>query len=206
MPFLGVLIVPLEQNNHWHQYQFKSIKPNTVKFLPNSIDIHVDQSSSPLLYIFDKPLRVTQLQVKAVLKGQTPQIPAGKTEKEFDDFTLRVGLILKGKGRLNWAQRIAAPKWVIDMEKLLPQNAGIDKVYFFTTCQNQQLINQTYFNYTSKKFKQTCVKLLKSEGEFKIESSTIPHKEVLGLWIGSNGDHTQSKFQVELKEILINHN
>ena len=206
-PFFAFLLIPLNQSSNWHYYTFDNIPANQVSHQKQSLSIEVSKSASPLLYIFPKEKSVTKISISAIANGTLPRFPkiAIQGSKAYDDFTLRLGLIIKGESRLNWLQRQMAPSWVTNMEKLLPDNKGIKKVLFFTTCQQQNLFHKKRTHFLNSRFEEECVKLIAQPGDISFAKKLEKPLQVLGLWIGSDGDQTSSQFQVQINKIQINY-
>ena len=91
----------------WQRLEYANIEPNTFIQLPDGIKISVRETKSPLIYVFDKPQKITSVNVTGYISN-LPVIPDGKEqgEKGLDDFALRFGLALQGQKRLNFAQKL----------------------------------------------------------------------------------------------------
>ena len=200
-------LVPLESSQDWHQYNFKNIAPNVISHSSSGLKISVNQSASPLIFVFPKALSPQSLEIDAVFNGDLKIIPPNKSQgfKEHDDFLLRVGIIIEGRDRLNWFQRQLAPSWLADMEKMLPNNKGIDKVYFLTSCRQKKLLNKVRRHVLNTKLVEECVAYIKQNGSFKLKKSWSNSPKILGLWISSDGDDSQSRFEILIEKIKINY-
>lgn len=203
----ATFLVPLGPAENWHHYAFENIQTNKIEFKKEGLFIEVKSSASPLVYVLPKERAVTSLFVKASVSGKIPKFkkPALQGQKHFDDFILRVGLIVKGDSRLNWFQRRLAPKWLNDMEDLLPNNLGIKKVLFFTTCQQPQLLNKEREHHLNSLLVEKCVALIKGVGQFNLPVEFGQPIEILGLWISSDGDQTKSQFKVNINKIKLSY-
>lgn len=199
-------LIPLGQAPLWHNFKFTSIPANQVSHQGNQMRISVRQSASPLLHRFDAPTQVTGFKIKAKVSGQLPDLKADiQGRPQTDDFILRFGLIVKGRSKLNWFQRQFAPGWLVKMEKLLPNSYGIKEVMFFTTCQHQIIYQQLREHALDPSLKETCVKLIKETGSFEIDHQLEKPLEVVGLWIGADGDQTKAEFDLNLEKVEINY-
>ena len=200
-------MIPLGPSPQWNHYQFSGIAPNSVQWQSDQIRIEVDQTASPLLYTLKNEVLVKTLNVKAQILAPFPKIPTNRAQgqRNADDYILRFGLIVKGDDRLSWLQRRLAPSWLVEMEKQLPEKWGIEKVMFFTTCRQKKLLNQERSHFLSSKFAEKCVTFLEREGAFEIDVALGNPENVIGLWIGSDGDDLKSKFQLILEKIQLNY-
>ncbi len=207
LSLFATFLIPLGPSERWKNYTFSDIKPNKVTFSEEAVTLMVNHSASPLLYNLPETLDTTSVQVKATLKDSLQPLPQGaqQGEKNYDDFILRVGLILKGDDRLSWLQRRVAPAWLIEMEKQLPEDIGIDKVLFYTTCRQKQLVNKKRNHFLSSKLEEKCVTLLDGTGEFEISVNLEKPKKVVGIWLASDGDDLKQKFQLQIHKIELNY-
>lgn len=214
--FAGFLI-PLGPSSQWHEFNFLSEMPNKVSFSKSSLDISVDQSASPLIYVFKKPVNLKSLQVQFNVKGFPKSLPRNVTQgfKGSDDFLLRVGLIYRGKKRMNWLQRQLAPSWLVGMEKLLPEGMGVDKVHFISTCRDPKILNKLKKHFLDSTMMAECTSFVEDRNNpliaeklngksIEIFKSFEAPPEVLGLWIASDGDDLKSRFQIQITKLKIN--
>ena len=191
----------------WHPYKYNNIKNNRIQHTQEALEIHVDQSASPLIYPFDRPIVVHGFSLEADLIGSPPKIPKDKQqgEKGFDDFVLRLGFIIKGENRLSFAQRWLAPQWLVDMEALLSNGMGIKEISFMTTCLQKANLGKKRQHSFNKKLKEHCIFHLEKEGPFQLNHNFKKPLTSLGLWISSDGDDTKSRFQLRIKSLNIHH-
>jgi len=125
------LKIPLDSSNRWQALRYKNIPANRIRFSKDGMTISVNNSASPLIYPLDQPLLVTRLRVEAQIEGSLNVGGPRQGEKGYDDYVLRIGLVVPGKKRLNFIQRMTAPEWVRALFKLAPEGTGISKVQFF---------------------------------------------------------------------------
>ncbi len=201
---MGVLI-PLAPESQWKQYIFNGVPQNKITYDRKRLSIVVEKSASPIIHAFKAPKKVNHLKIKAKLIGSLPQLPKNKKQgrKDTDDYVLRVGLITKGDQKLNWFQRQLAPQWLIKMENQIPDPYGVKNVEFFTTCLSREDVDQRSSHYMNEILQQTCITHLQSEGEFTIEKQLSSPLNVIGIWVGSDGDQLNSQFTLEITEIEI---
>jgi hypothetical protein len=205
--FLSLFIVPLNQSPQWQELNFNKIKANHVEYSQEKIKISVTESASPLIYSFDSKKKITAFEVTAHVSENYPQIPSQKVQghKGFDDYVLRFGLIITGNKKMSWLNRLSAPEWLLKMEKLLPEDQGINEVLFFTTCQNSNQLNKTKTHSLSSLLKETCIEHLTKSGSFTLKKDLPEPLEAVGLWISTDGDETKSTFQLEINKIKLNY-
>lgn len=204
---LALLILPLNQPDQWHSFKFSTVDANKITHLERGLQIQVNSSASPLLFPFKQPKKITSLAVKAHFTGDIPNIPKNSLQghPRWDDFVLRIGLILKGKNKLNWFDRQFSPDWLINMEKLLPNDFGIKEVHFYTTCQQDKLLNQKRTHIMDHHLKETCVFKINSDPHIHWNHKIENPQTILGIWISSDGDQTKAKFKLTIEELKLNY-
>ena len=198
------VLVPFD-SNQWHSLRYRSIPSNVVQFFKERILIKVKNSASPLIYpMTNQPLLLTGIAIEGkidrLIHISTPQ-QQGK--QGLDDFILRFGLVLMGHKRLNWFQRSIAPEWIIKMYDLAPKNQGIDHIYFLNAVQSPTLLNVKRTHPLSEYIKEHYVWLMNKSGEFSYSYRFPKPKQTAALWISSDGDDTQSEFNLEIKKISL---
>lgn len=198
------VLVPFNPSQ-WHSLQYRSIPPNTVQFSKDHILIKVKNSASPLIYpMTNNPLSLTGI----AIEGQIDRLihittPDQQGKDGLDDFILRMGLVLIGHNRLNWLKRQIAPKWIIKMHDLAPANQGIDHIYFLSAVQSSNLLNVQRTHPLSQYIKEHYVWLMNKPGDFSYSYRFQIPKQTVALWISSDGDDTQSEFNLTIKKISL---
>jgi hypothetical protein len=124
-------------------------------------------------------------------------------EKTFDDFALRIGLVIKGDKRLNWFQRSVAPEWVLTLYGLAPKKVGIDQILFLAATQQDEKLDTQRAHPLSDLINEKFVWKLDQEGEFSFEVDLPESKDVLAVWLSSDGDDTDSVYQITYNEIIL---
>ncbi len=195
------------KSESWKIVDYGKIPAHLVSFADTSMQIQVQKSAAPIVYPFEKPLFVTGVQVQSSVSGALPHLPKGlqQGQKGADDATLRLGLIVRGDKKLNWFQRKIAPRWLLELEKLMPQNYGIRHVQFISTCQQRELLHKKRTHYLDSSLKEECVTFLEKAGPFTLSKKWTQPLQVLGVWIATDGDDTQSRFELNIHNIEISH-
>ncbi len=200
-----------QASQKWESLQYDKIAPNKVSVLDPAkgqglIKIEVKNSSSPTIRSFTKPQSFDSVFVKGKITGSL-NLPKDANQFEVDDFTLRVGLVLAGDKRLNWAQRqLPKPKWVTRMFSMAPKGTGIKNIYFlnvghFPLNKNPKL-NQRAHPLSKYLYEEIMVSA--KTGEFQFTKKFDQPEKLLGLWLSANGEHTNSSFSVTIDQIKIN--
>ena len=200
----SLIVLPLNVNS-WKQLEFRNIKANTVSTIKQNGDhlkISVSQSASPLVYKFDKPKRIKSLNVEArLLSGSLDFHGITQGASGADDFLLRVGLVAKGNQQLNFLQKIVAPSWVKELHRMGKESTGIDKIYFYNIASEALSWNERIHPRSNLIVEKIVGKIQNN----KIQFTVIPdqNKEILGLWISSDGDDSKSNFDLEIEKISV---
>ena len=193
--------VPLSSSNRWQALHYKNIPANQFGFSKDGMTISVNNSASPLILPLEKPLFVTRLRAKGQLKGKLNVDSSRQGEKGYDDYVLRIGLVVPGEKRLNFIQRRTAPNWVQTLFKLAPEGTGISKVQFFNVAASPDQIGKTRQHPLSNLLYETVVAAPAPGGHLEFNINLNPPTEVLALWISSDGDDTQSHYSVQLQRL-----
>ncbi len=205
----GAINVPMQlDKQHWHALKYHNIRANRVNQVEQGLRIQVNKSASPLIYIFDRPQIIHEISVTGVM-GRLPAIPQGikQGDKGADDFPFRLGLVLEGEKKLNFAQKLIATQWVKILFDLAPDDTGIDRIMFLNlanpgTGQRDKVQHEQFGRkglYTETIVGQVAV------GENFGFRYTLPMPEkVLALWISSDGDDTGSSYALTVNSISYN--
>ncbi len=196
----AALVVPLDQAS-WSSLAYKDIPANQVSHA-EGITVTVDASAGPLVHKFRAPLSLSRLAVSATFEGQL------RTSQKLgalggDDFPLRIGLIVAGKKRLSFLQRLTAPDWVKKLYALAPEGEGVEKIQFLNfTAQNHEASFSFRTHPKSKLLEERVVGRF-VDGKLQQEVMIQPAGLVLGLWLSVDGDDTKSRFVTAIKQIVI---
>lgn len=198
--------VPMQLNKqHWQALEYNNIRANRVSQVEQGLQIQVDGSASPLIYVFDQPQTIRQISVMGAL-GQLPVIPQGlkQGEKGADDFPFRLGLVLEGEKTLNFAQKLIAAQWVKILFDLAPEKSGIDHIMFLNlTNQGPGQSFRTQREHPGGKglYTETIVKQVTADENFDFSYTLSMPKKVIALWISSDGDDTGSNYALTVNSI-----
>ena len=195
-------VVPF-QSEKWHSLKYGSIPASEVLFNPDHINIKVRSSAAPLIYpMAHNPLSIKEVSIKGIVSSLLDISPAEKQgEKGFDDFNLRLGLVLLGKERLSWYQKAVAADWVKQMFALAPKDQGIDRIYFLNGVLSSNLINKKRTHPLSKYIEEHYVWLMNQKGSFDYTYIFDEPKKTGALWISADGDDTGSNFDLKIEGI-----
>lgn len=195
-------IIPLNQNQ-WHSLSYSSLPANRVNFSSGKMLIDVQNSASPLIYpMTQNPKGIKKISIQG---HSAPLIQIDSAEKQgqegFDDFALRLGLVLLGDKRLNTIESLLAPDWVEKMFALAPQDQGIDHILFLTAVSSPQILNQKRVHPLSEYLHECYVWLMNRPGDFSYSYTFKTPQQTGALWISADGDDTQSHFQISIHKI-----
>lgn len=197
--------VPLDLDRpNWQTLEYKGIPANTVRQTDDVVKIGVNASASPLIYVFDQPQSLKQIQVKGEIIGNLPGIPneLKQGEQGADDFAFRIGLVIAGTKRLNFAQKLIAADWVTTLYDLAPEGEGIDHVQFLNLANpGTTTWNQRVHPLSKGLFVETIVNKIHPNENFELNYTLPEATRVLALWISSDGDDTASSYTVKLNNI-----
>lgn len=201
LPTQEIALDPEAKN--WQSLNYRNIPANTFSLDDSSLKIEVNASAGPLIYVFDRPVMMQQIFAQGQL-GQLPSLPPGliQGEKGADDFVLRIGLVLAGDKTLNFAQRLIAAPWVNTLFSLAPSDEGVDHVQFLN------LANPGSRPWKSRQhpdgkglFQEIVVGDAKANKTFQLNYQLPEARRVLALWISSDGDDTDSSFELHINRI-----
>lgn len=194
LALLAVLAVPLEDGNRWHHLSYKGIPPNRVTHAPGELRISVDKSGSPLFFRFEKLREVSAVEARGRFEG----LPA---EEKGDDLPLRVGLVIQGKRRLGWLERLFAPGWLKDLHDLIPDGAFAEVA--FLTASRLQPPGTRRLHPKSRYVTEEVALAVKEPGPFTLKHVYPEPRPSLGLWLQADGDDTGSAFTVVLNGLAL---
>ncbi|CAM3698335.1 hypothetical protein [Parendozoicomonas haliclonae] len=199
----GYALNPLEDKNGWQLLSYSSIPPNQVEIENGEMIIAVNQSASPIIYPFQKPLAVSEISLDIRVIGQLQGMASAQGEKGADDFLFRLGLVYEGEQTQNIFQRAIAADWVKTLFALAPAGTGVDHIAFFNLFTDPQLEGKQRVHPASDLLHESFV-LQAEDGEtqlFRIQPDS--DRKVLALWISSDGDDTGSAFTVRLNNFQV---
>ncbi len=195
----ATILVPLTPAD-WNQLKYSSIPSNDLSFTESKqMVIEVKESASPIFHKLAKPIKVKSLKVSGEIKGRLNLENKIQGNKGADDFAVRIGLVLKGNKKLNFAQKIIAAKWIKDLYALAGNSSGIDHIEFINVSA-QDLKWEKRVHPLSDLLKEEIVGKVES-GLFEIQKKFDSPVEVIAIWLSSDGDDTKSIYTVRLDKI-----
>lgn len=198
----GRFKVPLTTQGNWQILQYSSIPANAVKFCEQGLLIRVDASASPLIYPLS-PRQVNTVTFSIEIEGDLNlgRVPQGS--KRGDDFLFRLGLVYEGDRTAGFFERHFAADWVTTLFDLAPENTGIDKIDFYNVYSDPRLANKHREHPLSDLVHENFRFAAPEDGKLSGKIHTHNNERVLALWISSDGDDTDSQYQVRIKEIIL---
>lgn len=204
-PGLYAAEVPLDLDHpNWQTLEYKGIPPNTVRQIGDAVQIDVNASASPLIYVFNQPQELREMHVSGSIIGDLPDIRAGilQGDKNADDFAFRIGLVIAGSKTLNFAQKLVAADWVTTLYELAPEGEGIDHIQFLNLANPDTNAWRQRVHPSSKGlFVETIVDQIHADQDFMLDYALPEPTRVLALWISSDGDDTASSYTIKLNKI-----
>ncbi|MDD0852763.1 hypothetical protein HBN50_06630 [Halobacteriovorax sp. GB3] len=188
------------QASSWQILKYSSLKENTISFDKDLLTIGVDSSASPLIYPLSAATSFKKLHFKGHIKG-TLNLKEKQGDKGADDFLVRVGVVYEGEQTLNFFQKAIAAKWITTLFELAPSGSGVSYIQFFNLYDDDRLKDQRRTHPQSELLKESFV--AKASDQFDITVDLDPTKKVLALWLSSDGDDTNSRFQVQFEQIKL---
>jgi hypothetical protein len=200
--FFALLAVPVNQLESWKMEVYSSIPANKATVEAQSLQIKVQKSASPLIYPLKNEVKVSAFKIA----GEFKSLPIFKDvtrqgEKGFDDFPLRLGIIVPGEKKLSGLKRLFAPSWVKNLYRQLPEGQGLDHISFFDVTQNPQLVGTSRVHPSSELIMESFIHLVKSPGPFEISYTLKKPISAAAIWLSVDGDDTQSEFTVIVSKI-----
>lgn len=198
--WLAAFLVPLDQTE-WTLLSYKNFPAHQVTHT-SEMKISVNASAGPLVYKLPTPRLVKSLSVSALL-SKNIQTSSKLGSVGADDFPLRIGLIVAGKKKLNFMQRIAAPEWVKKLYAVAPDGAGINKILFLNFTASGQEASFTKRTHPKSDLIEELVVGEFKAGRLEQKVDVDLKSEVLGLWISVDGDDTKSTFETTIQKIIL---
>jgi len=202
---LAMVTIPLAPSSQWIDLKFSSIPKNKVTFTKSKLHIQVNKSASPLIYKFDKLTNIKGFKIIGQQKGEPFRIPASAMQgKEgYDDFVIRLGLVVKGKRTLGWLEKKLAPEWVKTLFSLAPKGVGVKSLQFYSMGSQKKIEGSKLTLDKKNRVTDEILGTVDKNGKFVLEKSFPKSKEVLALWLSTDGDDTGSKFNLEITSVEI---
>ena len=199
-----LLTVLLTDPGLWHLFSYDGIRPNQVSFSQAGMRIEVDASNSPTVVALERTAHVKSVAVAGQLKGEALRLSGGRQgESGFDDFALRIGLVVPGTRRLDFLERQFAPDWVVQLSDLAPEGLGLDQVYFLNAVADPRLLGRTRTHPASDLLVEHFAWELAAPGAFSLAHEFDAAIPINAIWIAADGDDTQSTFTLDLERLEI---
>ncbi|MBL7184964.1 MAG: hypothetical protein ISS70_01450 [Phycisphaerae bacterium] len=205
--------IPLElagksdkQGKGWKIVRFKNVPANKWESDEDGLHVRVQHSADLLTYCLSEETQVRRILVEGLVTG-LPVIPKGKVQgdKKADDFAIRFGLVVSGTRKLSKTQRFFASELAKRLSELAPKSKGIDHVLFLNLANDPPPKWRKRTHSLGKgviREQIACVR--NGPGEFTMDVRFEEPLKVLALCIVSDGDHTESRYQVTLREVQLN--
>jgi hypothetical protein len=199
----GIFVLPVDQMTDWQVLEYSSLKPNQVSFSDSGMKVSVNHSASPIIYPFPEPKTVRQIEVEGSLSNllDLPDNPSG--ENKIDDFSLKIGLVIKGEKTLSGFQHLFSPKWVKTLFDLAPEGTGVDHIHFLSAVQSPNLVGNKSSIQDSDLFYDEYIWLIDKPGNFALKHRLDQPLTVIAIWISINGDDSLSKYTTVIKKLTV---
>jgi hypothetical protein len=197
----GTLVLPLTRTNGWQFLKYRQIPSNTFHCTSAGLVIGVTNSAAPAVFPLTNELHVVGFSVSGKISGSLNVTPDKQGEKEFDDFTLRLGLVEPGTRTLSWWEKLTAADWVKKLFSLAPPGMGISKIHSYNVGTVAAQIGRSWAYDSDVPMEQTVVAVPDADGHFTFTNRFNQPFKVIAVWISSDGDDTHSLFVVTLKRV-----
>lgn len=200
----AVILIPLQSADKWQIDKYSRIAANEVKFSPAGLEVKVKESANPMMYPLPSQSKVSGFRIKGEFRG-LPKFsdPGRQGEKGFDDFPLRIGLILPGEKTLGGIKKMFAPEWVKNLYSKIPEGLGLDHVHFYNITQNSSQVGKARVHPASDLIQEDFIDKVAAPGPFQFEYKLPKATEALALWLSIDGDDTRSEYSVLISQFEI---
>ena len=200
----SALIIPVNDPLLWKIDSFSNAKRHEVSFSEKGMFIKVRRSASPIFF----PLKGEVSVVGFKVTGEFTDLPKfsdpnRQGEKGFDDFPLRVGLVIPGANKLTGFKKMVAPSWIKRIYDQIPKERGLDHVQFFNVTQNKAILGKTRNHPASDLLREDFFVFADKAGPFTYEAKIEAPIKTVALWISSDGDDTKSDYDVLISELTL---
>ncbi|MHC4243153.1 MAG: hypothetical protein ACYSU4_12170, partial [Planctomycetota bacterium] len=207
-----VIQIPLKLANKlnsseygWKVVQFRNKPPNKIVSDKNGLHIGVEYSVNLLAFCLNEPLEVNGILLHGSVTG-LPKIQEHRQQgdKKADDFAIRIGLVISGTKKLSKIEKFFAPELVKRLCELAPNSQGIDHVLFLNLANDPppKWRNRTH-PIGKGLIRERVVCVINEPGDFTLKVNFKKPYTVLALCIICDGDDTKSKFQVNVRNIVL---
>lgn len=199
----GVIALSLDASK-WTALAFSSCPANTIHQEGGQLRIGVDASSSPLVWIADRPETWQKVVVRGRVEGRL-ELPSGEPWAEgSDDAWLRVNVIEAGGRRLNAAQRLVAPDWMKWLDRRVGMaGEGVAGMRSYLLTPKSGHLGANRQRPGAEMIRETLHSSPRADGAFTMEIVLDPPVEAAGLWLQADGDDMGANFEVHVDEISV---
>ncbi len=185
-----------ESSPQWKIYRYDDLPPNHFEFGPQGLRVGVDKSVSPLVYVFPQRTTVKGFRLEADFRGLP--IRADSKRDDYDDKALRVGVIVPGRLKPTFLERMIMPKWTNDLIQSVSAE-GLEKIYYFSlaTANTKNLSRVVYSRFHEEK----VVDVLAAPGPYDKTIDFGRSFEAAAVWLSIDGDDTKSSYEVLIKRL-----
>lgn len=201
---LSLTLLPIGSESQWKSLQFDGTPANEVNFSDLGIEIEVKESASVLLYLFPEPKEVSEFSIRGEVNGNLNLAAETGWADAPDDALLRVGIIETGTRKLTPIEKIAAPRWVKNLESMLGDgDVGVGQIRCFNLQPNGDWVGKSRVNPNVSFFHETVAASPTPEGAFAWGSKLDAPAQAHGFWIIADGDNTSSSFTTTIEEFAV---
>ena len=199
---LAVLAIPTTSMEGWRIERFGKTRQNEVTASKSGLRIRIRNSASPLIYPLKSPVRVGKFTIEGKFFGLPKFSNASRQgQKGFDDYALRLGLVVPGDRRLTGVKAIFTPLWIKNLFHQVPEGMGLGHIQFFNFTQNPTQVGKSRIHPISDLMREDFVTLIQGTGEFKYEHTLVNPIEAAAVWISIDGDDTSSEYEVLISRL-----
>lgn len=194
-------------SSDWRQLQYSGVPANQVEFLDKGFVIRVDCSASPLIFPLKKSRVIREVMIEAQIEGSLKLGSELQGGKGADDFLLRVGLVYEGERRLNFLEKLWTPDWIAKLLNYV-NGRGLGSIEFYNVYSDVRLKGKARTHPESDLIKENFWKLNdspKGTQPYSLNAAiSFPEeKKVMAFWLGSDGDDTQSRYDVKIHSLKV---
>ena len=189
----------LLQKNAFEHISFRKIKPNVHTFFNQQLQIDVNNSASFLMQAFDHIKPVNRVYFEWRSEG-LPQTKNAKHEeqREGDDAVFKLGLLLKSEDSL---PNPFIPSWMKHVESLL-KFPSENMIYLVANAKHET--GKKWVNPYNKRVNMISIDGITDKQGWQHTSYQFETPvDVVAIWLMSDGDNTDSRFTVHIKNIRI---
>ena len=197
----GVFVLPVQQMSDWQVLEYNGLRANQVDFAAEGMAVRVDQSASPIIYPLPEPRRVSRVAVEGFLSDLLQVEAEAQGQDGGDDFSLKIGLVVRGEKSLNPLQRLVSARWIKTLFDLAPKGTGIDRIQFLNAVQYPDLLGRQRQHPLSELIHENNVWLLDAPGDFNLEYRLEQPLEVIAVWLSIDGDDSRSQYTTLIRRL-----